>query len=98
MTHGSLAVYLALILGCSKGGSAPEAQRESAAPLTAARSLVEARRGFTTKLEPRERTSEPLPEAPRELFRTVRYDAAPGKLGAYLTPDPKDGKRHPAIV
>ena len=28
----------------------------------------------------------------------VRYDSPVGKLSAYLTPDPGDGKKHPAIV
>jgi dipeptidyl aminopeptidase/acylaminoacyl peptidase len=32
------------------------------------------------------------------VFRLVRYDAPAGKLAAYLTPDPGDGRKHPAIV
>ncbi|MBE2284112.1 MAG: DUF4339 domain-containing protein [Prosthecobacter sp.] len=31
-------------------------------------------------------------------FQLVSYDSPAGKLSAYLTPDPKDSKRHPAIV
>ena len=61
-------------------------------------SLTEARQGFKTKLVPRESAKEPLPEPPPRVFRTVRYDSPAGKLAAYLTPDPKDGKKHPAIV
>jgi hypothetical protein len=61
-------------------------------------SLTEARRGFTTMLIPRRAAKEPVPEPPRHLFRTVRYDSRAGQLAAYLTPDPKDGKKHSAII
>ncbi|MBP9169854.1 MAG: alpha/beta fold hydrolase [Kofleriaceae bacterium] len=45
----------------------------------------------------------PAPEAapvppPSAPFTLVRYPAAPGPLVAYLTKDPGDGARHPAIV
>src|SRR5689334_18283811 len=61
-------------------------------------SLAEARRGFRTNLTRRESANQPVPEPPPRLFRTVRYDSPVGKLAAYLTPDPKDGKKHPAII
>jgi Fe-S cluster assembly iron-binding protein IscA/alpha/beta superfamily hydrolase len=61
-------------------------------------SLVEARRGFKTTLVRQEPRHGPAPEPPPDLFRLVRYDAPPGKLAAYLTPDPGDGKKHPAII
>jgi dipeptidyl aminopeptidase/acylaminoacyl peptidase len=32
------------------------------------------------------------------VFRTAWYDGPAGKHPAYLTPDPKDGKKHPAII
>jgi Fe-S cluster assembly iron-binding protein IscA/alpha/beta superfamily hydrolase len=60
--------------------------------------LAEARRGFKTKLARRESGGGPAPKPPAGLFRLVKYAAPPGKLAAYLTPDPKDGKKHPAIV
>ncbi len=62
--------------------------------------LADARRGFGTALLPpaAKQDKTPLPEAPGELFKVVRYDAAPGKLAAYLTPDPGDGKKRPAVV
>jgi acetyl esterase/lipase len=61
-------------------------------------SLVEARRGFKTKLVIGPRDGGPVPEPPPGVFRTVRYDSSAGRLAAYLTPDPKDGKKHPAII
>jgi dipeptidyl aminopeptidase/acylaminoacyl peptidase len=60
--------------------------------------LSEARQGFQSKLIPQPATRNPVPEPPPHLFRSVLYDAPAGKLAAYLTPDPKDGKKHPAIV
>ena len=32
------------------------------------------------------------------MFDLVRYPAGPGLMAAYLTPRPKDGRLHPAIV
>ncbi|WP_223164578.1 alpha/beta hydrolase family protein [Massilia rubra] len=60
--------------------------------------LADARKGFRTTTIRKPRAQEPIPAPPADIFKLVRYDAAPGKLGAYLTPDPKDGKKHPAIV
>jgi dienelactone hydrolase len=60
--------------------------------------LPEARHGFRTKLVRREVTRHPAPEPPLAILRKVRYDSPVGKLAAYLTPNPNDGKKHPAIV
>jgi dipeptidyl aminopeptidase/acylaminoacyl peptidase len=61
-------------------------------------SLVDARKGFQTRTNPRGGDKTPVPQPPPNLFRLVRYPAAAGNLPAYLTPDPNDGKKHPAIV
>jgi len=61
-------------------------------------SLVEARRGFQTRLRPSLSPKQAAPEPPPGVFRKVRYDAPPGALAAYVTPDPNDGARHPAII
>ena len=61
-------------------------------------SLPEARRGFKTKLIRRESSGEPVPKPPPRLFRVVHYDSPAGKLAAYLSQSPNDGKRHPAII
>jgi acetyl esterase/lipase len=77
------------------GSSAPPA---GGGPPGKALSLVEARKGFTTRLPPRPPSRDPVPEPPPRLFRKVRYDSPVGKLAAYLSPDPKDGKKYPAII
>jgi acetyl esterase/lipase len=61
-------------------------------------SLTEARHGFETGLVRHESSRVPLPDPPANLARVVRYDSPAGKLKAYLTQAPEDGKRHPAIV
>ena len=60
--------------------------------------LVEARRGFATRLDRQPAEGQTAPQLSPNVFRLVRYDAPAGKLGAYLTPDPGDGRKHPAIV
>lgn len=87
MRYTPLTVLLALAAGC---GTAP--------PPDTSKTLAEARRGFATKLVRQERAGTPAPLPPAGVFDVVRYDAPPGKLAAYLTPDPKDGKKRPAIV
>ncbi len=68
------------------------------AKLAAAPSLTAARQGHVTRLT-RHLTGEGPPDVPPAgVFDLVHYPAAPGPLAAYLTPDPKDGSRHPAIV
>lgn len=80
-----------LLVGCGRtplGNEAPDK----------AVSLTEARQKFTTKLTRQVSARTPVAAPPAQLFRVVRYDAPPGKLAAYLTPDPNDGKKHPAII
>jgi len=60
--------------------------------------LSEARRGFQTVLARKEKANEPVEEPPRGVFEKVNYPAAPGPLAAYVTPDPGDGRKRPAIV
>src|SRR5262249_20473534 len=71
---------------------------EIAAPPRYTLSLPEAKYGFKTKLIRQESYGEAAPEPPPGLFRRVHYDAPLGKQVAYLSPDPGDAKRHPAII
>jgi dipeptidyl aminopeptidase/acylaminoacyl peptidase len=61
-------------------------------------SLPEARRGFKTKPAGVVTGRKAAPTPPARVFRKVSYDSPAGKLGAYLSPDPGDGKKHPAII
>src|SRR5207253_1065026 len=86
-----------VLAGCSRQPSGPTpGQGDNQADRTV--SLKEARQGFKTKLVQRESEKEPVPDPPPGVFRKVHFDSPVGKLAAYLTPDPKDGKKHPAII
>jgi len=99
------AMALGLAVGCGekKGGNAdavaPRVEaRSGSGNADVAVSLVEARKGFQTNLTKRQADKAPAAVPPPALFRAVRYDAPSGPSSAYVTPDPKDGKKHPAIV
>jgi dipeptidyl aminopeptidase/acylaminoacyl peptidase len=85
-TRAALLIVV-LVSGC--GGFA------SKSPQTAM--LADARKGFTTKANSGPK-GKAAPTPPPSIFQKVQYEAAPGKLTAYLTPNPKDGKQHPAII
>ena len=64
-----------------------------------ATNLLAARAGFTTKNIPNAYTTDgtaPIP--PPAVFQAVRYPSPAGKMLAYLSPDPGDGKKHPAVI
>jgi dienelactone hydrolase len=71
-------------------------------PLTLdARSLREARSGHTTKLSPPPEDvyeGSPAPAPPAGVLERRTFRGPVGRLSAYLTPPPRDGKRHPAVV
>jgi len=59
--------------------------------------LSQARRAFKTQIffagdEPA------APTPPAAIFKKVAYPSAVGSLAAYLSPDPRDGNKHPAII
>ena len=61
--------------------------------------LAEARKGFSTKLLKREvDQSGAATPAPVEIYDTIQYKAPLGKQDAYVSINPKDGKKHPAII
>ena len=61
-------------------------------------SLREARAGFTTKLVKPEIYDQAPLTPPEDIFSLVYYPAKDGEMSTYLTPDPKDGKKHPAVI
>jgi dipeptidyl aminopeptidase/acylaminoacyl peptidase len=89
--------------GCAEE-SAPLTSAKSGVPSSAApaakprRSLVEARRGFATKPGGQQPPRDAVPQPPPEVFRLIKYRSPVGDLSAYLTPDPGDGSKRPAIV
>lgn len=74
----------------------------SAAPQTGPSGLATARKGFLSKLKPLVSApgnpGGPNATPPEGVYSTVNYRTAVGPLPAYLSPDPKDGKKHPAVL
>ena len=77
---------------------AQQAATKPSSPQLPPGSLAEARHDFTTKLTERKSAHEPVPEPPPELFQLIKYRSPVGELAAYLSPDPRDGMKHPAII
>jgi hypothetical protein len=86
----ALLLFVVFAVGCNKGGSSASSGGKS--PLLAARSELK------TKLVDRGGVHQEIEAPPKGVFELIKYKAPPGMLGAYLTPDPKDGKKHPAII
>lgn len=93
MNQNLTLLLLLAVVGCNKP--------QSAAPANASgksQTLLEARQGFTPKSVNRGYDQDPIPEAPSTIFRKVKYGSPVGELGAFLSPDPGNGKKFPAII
>lgn len=66
---------------------------------TAPGGYLQARRGFRTRVQAPEETAPALPQPPTHLFLRSDYQNPQGhRLVGYISPDPADGRRHPAIL
>jgi dipeptidyl aminopeptidase/acylaminoacyl peptidase len=63
-----------------------------------ATTLLEARKGHTTKLQRTATDEEALETPPEELFSVVTYPTPIGAMSAYLAKAPAGGGKHPAIL
>jgi dipeptidyl aminopeptidase/acylaminoacyl peptidase len=92
----TFALLSALVLiGCDVAPRVPP----NAAGQSAQQTLREARSGFTTRIVSEgEFYGPPDIPPPGCGFELIRYNSPVGPLAAYVTTDPGDGKRHPAIV
>ncbi|MFZ5831170.1 MAG: alpha/beta hydrolase family protein [Planctomycetota bacterium] len=97
-----LLAVVVFVAGCDIAPNAPSfarrASSQGSASPEARPTLLEARRGFVTKIV---RSGQPsgAPDTPiGNDFQLIHYQSPVGRLAAYVTTDPGDGKRHPAIV
>jgi acetyl esterase/lipase len=60
--------------------------------------LPDARRNFVTNLRGDAPAREPIDSPPPDVFQIVKFRSPVGELAAYLTPDPADGRKRPAII
>lgn len=80
------------------GKGAPPGAPNQGAAKDNKQTLAEARAGFKSKPSTGHTPGAPLPNPPANLFLKTKYKSPAGQLSTYLTPDPKDGKKHPAII
>lgn len=103
-----LALIPALLVGCEDRSSQHVVPSETApqfqvfdgatAPAALSKPLVEAKRRHATRLVRSSASSGPPDQPPGKVFDLVYYKAPVGELAAYLTKDPGDGIKYPAIV
>ncbi|MCW3052456.1 MAG: Alpha/beta hydrolase family protein [Chthonomonadales bacterium] len=84
--------FVLLFVALAVGGRAQQN------PFSQAASLKDARHGFHTQLVPQKGPKQSLDKAPTALFRTIKYPSPAGELAAYLSPDPRDGAKHPSML
>lgn len=85
--HRALSVSALMIMGVSVNISA-----------VATPTLASLRSHYETTINVEPTVKTPLPTPPTKLFKTVRYDSDGMSLAAFVTPDPQDQKKYPAIV
>jgi dienelactone hydrolase len=103
-----LVAVLALVRKNSTDRHAPAAPRMLTGAPTAASTVAKteveptlgaARREFSTRISERANVPLPLPNPPAALFVRTDVTGMHGLvLPAYVTPDPQDGRKHPAII
>lgn len=67
-------------------------------PQTNYANLMEGREGFETTLTTQDKAGYPVDLPPENLFAVEHYSSPAGELAAYVSPDPGDGQKHPAII
>lgn len=92
--HFSIGLLLAGA-GCS---AKTEAEPQSKAQSGARATLAGEKAKYKTVVHFPSSYGKPIDTPPKKIFDLVSYPSAVGDLGAYLTPDPGDGRKHPAIV
>lgn len=75
-------------------GGGPPAPAGGSAETT----LAEARKNFKARAVRNTPGGGPPDVPPPAVFKLVKYESPAGKLSAYVSPDPKDGQKKPAIV
>ena len=90
MRQALLIALVVVVVGCrtevaTESGSSKE-------------NLVDARKGFQTQVTKQGEDWGPPDVPPGTTFDLIKYSSDVGQLSAYVTKDPGDGQKHPAIV
>lgn len=90
---------LYVLLAASVFSATIDIAENSSKIIVSEQSLRDARSQFTTQIVTKSLDENDAPLVPpKEVLSLVYYPTPIGKMAAYLTPDPKDGKRHPAVI
>ncbi|AMV34942.1 Prolyl oligopeptidase family protein [Pirellula sp. SH-Sr6A] len=97
-----LTILALVVAGCDASSTSTSSLNSSSSSLGASskphQSLLKARKGFATKII-KSGESVGAPDKPHgSEFELTQYPSPIGPLSAYVTPNPGDGKKHPAIV
>ena len=88
-----LFLFVVIFAGCNKAQS-----NKPAVPSKPKETLVQAKSKYTTRIITSGDAAGP-PEIPNgDFFELIDYPSPVGPLAAYVTKDPNDGLKHPAIV
>lgn len=80
-------------------GAAPAANAGAASTALESTDLLTARRGFQTTIIPNSFEADgPALPPPPDVFHPAKFPSPSGPLSAYVTPDPGDGAKHPAVL
>ena len=93
-----------LLTSCGKSKISQEEKSDQTADIKASfeiskEDLATARSKFQTEIVDTsfQGDGEPI-TPPKKIFSLVKYPAKDGDMAAFLSPDPKDGKKHPAVI
>jgi hypothetical protein len=97
-----LAVLVAVVIGCDNGAGLRSSTGASSSSDNSATSsqqtLLEARAGFVTRVVKSGEFAGPPDSPGGNEFQLIQYQSPVGPLAAYVTTDPGDGRKRPAIV
>lgn len=90
---------LITLAGCTPNTPPASTSESTSKPTsTSTSSLSDARANFETQIISTRNDGSPPEQPPGKFFSLVEYTSPVGKLPAYVTKNPGDGKKHPAIV
>lgn len=89
-------LFVLVVIGCDGAPNSPSSPRTSSPGPQ--ETLLEAREGFVTKIVKTGESHGAPDTPPGDKFKLIHYQSPVGQLAAYVTTDPGDGNKHPAIV
>ena len=89
MLIGVIVIVLTVLNGCGANTESTAQEVET---------LAQARQNFQTSIVDKKVDDYSVDTPPEGILETVRFTSPAGELDAYITPDPQDGRKHPAII